>query len=293
MTSDTDRLLALIEGKSTVTSRVGTFVGSANGQALIEIDKSRFPVAFLTTYIPTVYEPVHVWSVDGQWFILGPTVGKPRVGTVLTVSSPRATVSTSQGNVSAIIGGTAPTSGDRVLLDWTEDGPVTGLRLATTAVAPPTPPDPGGGGSTVKEAIFRAIDAGSTDRGSARWWQAQPWASNTTFGAWFYGSQIKDTIPSGAQLVSMEMYINRVQDSGDPPRFTLHTDGWKGGIPGMSAYVAWDPPNGWNAVPSAGWFGSLIAGGPYWGIGLNQGGFNKFAALTQDGLSGALRIKWK
>lgn len=291
--NDTERLLRLIGEKSKVGLRIGKYVGVAGGQAQIDIDESRFPAAFLTAYIPVVNEPVHVWSVDGQWFLLGPTTGKPRVGTVLTLSSPRVTVDTSIGKVVAIIGGAAPSSGDRVLIDWTEDGPVTGLKLATTPVAPTPPPDPGGGGSTIKEAIFRAIDAGSTDRGSARWWQAQPWASNSTFGAWFYGSQIKDTIPAGAQLVSMEMYVNRVKDFGDPPRFTLHTDGWKTGVPGMSAYAAWDPPNGWNAVPNNGWFGSLIAGGPYWGIGLNQGGDNRFAALTQDGLSGALRIKWR
>lgn len=289
--NDTDRLLKLVGEKSTVTSRIGTYAGTSGGQALIDIDKSRFPATFLTGYLPIVNEPVHVWSVDGSWFLVGPTSGRPATGIVATVSAGRVTATTDFGKFTMPAVGTLPTSGQTIAIGW--PGPVCLGALSTQPIAPPVPPDPGGGGVTVKEALFRAIDAGSTDRGPARWWQAQPWASNTTFGAWFYGSQIKDTIPSGAQLVSMEMYINRVQDSGDPPRFTLHTDGWKGGVPGMSAYVAWDPPNGWNAVPSAGWFGSLIAGGPYWGIGLNQGGFNKFAALTQDGLSGALRIKWK
>lgn len=291
--SDTDRLLALIGEKSTVTARVGVFVGSSGGQALVDMDGTRFPVSFQSGFIPVVNEPVHVVSIDGQWFLLGPTTAKPRVGTVLTVSSPRLTLSTSQGNLSAIIGGTAPSSGDRVLIDWTEDGPVSGLRLATTPVAPTPPPAPGGGGATVKEATFRAIDAGSTDRGSARWWQSQPWASDSTYGAWFYGNQIHDTIPAGSQLVSMEMYIVRTQDSGSAPNFALHTSPQKGNVPTMGSLFPWDPPNGWNAVPSGAWFAALIGGGTYYGVGLNQGGFNKFASLAQDGLSGALRIKWK
>lgn len=60
----------------------------------------------------------------------------------------------------------------------------------------------------------------------------------------------------------------------------------------MSAYVPWDLPNGWNTLP-AGWFEQLMGGGGYFGIGLNQGGYNKFASLAEDGLSGALRMKWR
>lgn len=290
--NDTARLLELISTKSTVTTRIGTYVGLADGQALIDMDENRFPVRFLTGIIPAIGEPVYVWAVDGQWFLVGPTQTKPNVGTVVTVSSPMVSLLTSVGSVSAIIGGAAPTSGDRVLIDWTEDGPVSGLKLATTPTTPVTPPDPGGGGSTVKEAIFRAGDAGSTDRGSPRWWTGQPWASDSTYGAWFYGTAIKDTIPAGAALVSAEIFINRVQDSGAAPRFTLHTSAFKGGIPAMSSVLVWDPPNGWNTLP-AGWFDALIGGGAYWGVGLNQGGFNKFASLAEDGLSGALRLKWR
>lgn len=290
---DTERLLELIGKKSTVELVVGTFVGMSNGKALVDVNQSRFPASLFDGQIPAVNDPVHVLSLDGRWLMVGPTRAKPRVGTVVTVSSPNVSILTSQGTISAIIGGATPGSGDRVLIDWTEDGPVSGLRLANTPVAPVPPPDPGGGGATIKEATFRAVDAGSTDRGAARWWQAQPWASNSTYGAWFYGSQIKDTIPATATFVSMEIYINRVQDSGSAPNFTLHTLPVKTGVPPMSGPLAWDPANGWNTVPNNGWFAALIAGGAYYGIGLNQGGFNKFASLAEDGFSGALRIKWK
>lgn len=289
--TDTDRLLDLIDDKSTVTIRTGSFVGIADGRALIDLGGNRFPVAFSNGSIPTLNDPVNVCSVDGTWYLLGPSQPKPNVGTVITVSTQTLTLQTSVGIVTAIIGGTPPSSGDRVTIQWTEDGAVSGLRLATTPTLT-APPNTGGGGSVVKEATFRAIDAGSTDRGAARWWQAQPWASNSTYGAWFYGTQIKSTIPSGSTPISAEIYINRVQDQGDAPRFALHTSPTKGGVPTMSAYVPWDLPNGWNTLP-AGWFEQLMGGGGYFGIGLNQGGYNKFASLAEDGLSGALRMKWR
>lgn len=289
--NDTDRLLDLIAKKSKVITRVGTFAGISAGQALIDIDQSRFPAAFLTAYVPSVNEPVHVWSVDGSWFLLGPTTGRPGVGVVTTVGSGVVNVTTDFGEFSMPSVGTAPTSGQKVGISW--PGPVCLGALSVQPASPTPPPTPGGGGATVKEATFRAIDAGSTDRGATRWWTAQPWASNSTYGAWFYGTQIKDTIPAGSQLVSMEMFINRVQDQGSSPNFALHTSPGKAGVPAMGSLFPWDPPNGWNPVPNNAWFAALIAGGSFYGVGLNQGGYSKFASLAQDGLSGALRIKWR
>lgn len=289
--SDVDRLTALIGEKSRIVRHIGTFVDVQDGQALIDLAEGRFPASFLTGYVPATNEPVHVWSIDGAWFLIGPTAGKPGVGVVSTIGGGRVTVTTDFGNLTMEYVGTAPTSGDTVAILW--PGPVCVGKLSVQPVTPTPPPDPGSGGSTVKEVIFRAIDAGSTERGAARWWQAQPWASSSTYGAWFYGTQIKDTIPAGSTLVSMEMYIRRVQDSGFDPRFTLHTSPTKAGIPSMSGYLEWDPPNGWNYVPNAAWFAALIGGGTDYGIGLNQGGYNKFASLAEDGLSGALRIKWR
>lgn len=292
--NDVTQLQKLLDGKSTVTARVGVFVGTEAGQALVDMGGERFPTQMVGSYVPAVNDPVHVWSIDGAWFLVGSSRAKPTVGTVLTVSSPNVTVDTSQGVVPAVIGGTAPTSGQRVVLHWTEDGPVTGVILASTPATPEVPATPVTPPSAVREVVFRPIDAGSTDRVSARWWQAQPWASNTTYGAWFYGSQIKDTIPSGAVFVSLEFYVNRVQDSGGAPRFALHSSPTKAGVPSVTAYAEWDPPNGWGIPPGASaWFDALKAGGAQYGVALNQGGFNKFASLAQDGMSGALRIRWR
>lgn len=288
--TDADDILDMFGDKSRVVARVGRYVGTASGQALIDMDNQRFPAAFLTAYVPMSNEPVHVWGVDGTWFLLGPTRGRPGTGVVSSVASLQATVVTDHGTFTMPYVGTAPTATQVVAILW--PGPTCLGALSVQPAAPVVPPDPGGGGTVVKEATFLAIDAGSTDRGSPRWWQAQPWASNTTYGAWFYGNQIKDTVPVGSTLVSAEIYINRVYDTGAAPNFALHDAGTKGPIPGFGSNVVWDPPNGWNALPG-GWFAALIGGGAYAGIGLNQGGFNKFASLAQDGFSGALRFKWK
>lgn len=285
---------AILQGdeQPRVAVRKATFVGVVDKFARVDMGDSRFICDFGPGYIPVVGETVRIWSVGDQ-HLLFPAGPRPNVGTVMTVSTTAASVATSVGTFSMPFAGTAPKSGDRVGIVWSEDGPWCTSTLSSTPPPPEPPPDPGGG-TTLRSATFRAIAAGSTDRGQARWWQAQPWASNTTFGAWFYGSQIKDTIPAGAVLESMEIYINRVQDSGAAPNFTLHQSGWMQGVPIMSGALPWDPPNGWNFVPNAAWFTELSgAGSTWWGIGLNQGGFNKFASLAQDSMSGALRITWR
>lgn len=287
---DTDAVLKLLGEKSRVVARVGRYVGVVGGQAIVDIDQSRFPTTFLTGFLPVPNDPVHVWSVNGMWFLVGPASGRPSFGVVTTVTGGRVTVTSDFGNFTMPHIGAAPTSGDTVGISW--PGPVCLGRLSVQPDVPVTPTDPGSGGGLLKDATFMAVDAGSTDRGSARWWTGQPWASSSTYGAWFYGTQIKDTVPAGSAVESMEIFIRRVQDQGDAPRFTLHTSAYKGGVPGMSPYLTWDPPNGWNQVP-AGWASALIGGGGYWGVGLNQGGWNKFASLAEDGFSGALRIKWR
>lgn len=283
---------AILSGDSgpRLNVRKATFVGVVDRMAQVDMGDSRFVCDFGAGYIPVVGETVRVWSVGDQ-HLLFPAGPRPAVGTVLTVASGVATINTSTGQVIAAFAGTAPASGDRVGIVWSEDGPWCTQRLSNTPEAPEPIPDPGAG--TIRSATFRAIDAGSTDRGSARWWTDQPWASESTFGAWFYGSQIKDTIPAGAQLLSMEMYISRTKLRSELANFTLHQSGWKQGVPVMSGRLAWDPGNGWNYVPNQSWFAALIGGGDWWGIGLDQGGWSRFSSLAEDSMSGALRISWR
>lgn len=291
MIDEASQILKGLDERTPVAARRGTFIEvSSTGGAVVDMGDSRFVCDFGAGIIPVLGETVIVLSL-GQRHILLPSTPKPGVGTVMTETSGIVTVQTVAGEFSMPYVGEPPTSGDLVALGWSEGPRCLGVLTPPPGSPDPTP-DPGAG--AIRSAIFRAIDAGSTDRGAPRWWTAQPWASNTTFGAWFYGNQIKDTIPSGATLVSLEFYASWQQRQGDAPRFALHNQASKGGVPGYGGYTPWSPNGGWQVPPDPGtWFTELKAGGPRLGIGLNQGGYNKFSSLAQDSMSGALRISWR
>lgn len=294
---DADAIAKLLEGKSRVTPYVGRYVGPSEMHALVDLGDQRITVPFTGGFVPAINETVHVWSIDGVLFMIGPTVPKPGGGVVATVAGDYVNVTTDFGTFLMPYGPPSdpPTSGDSVGINWS--WPPWCMKLSTSPDPPPPPPAPGGGGTpgpVTRTTEFRAIDAGSTDRGSTRWWTPSPYASNSTYGAWFYGDQIKGTIPANAEFVSLEIFIVYSQRRGDPPRFALHGDARKGGVPGFGGYVTWAPGEGWQTPPdAAGWFNALKAGGDRWGVGLNQGGYNIFKSLAQDGMSGALRITWK
>ena len=272
--------------------RKATFVGVVDGFAQVDMGDSRFVCDFGSGYIPNVGEIVRVWTVGDQHFVF-PSGPRPAAGTVLTVSETTVTVQTLTGNLTIPFLAAAPASGDRVGIVWSEDGPWCAGKLSSTP-PPPTPiPEPGGG-MTQRSAVFRAIDAGTANQGSANWWQPQPWASETTLGGWFYGGQIKDTIPAAARFVSMEFYASWQSRYGGAPRWGVHRLPFKSGVLAVDGAAEWVPAQGWNSLPWAGdWFNALKTGGPYYGIGLQHGGWNKFSSLAEDGMSGALRITWK
>lgn len=282
--------------KSTVTPRVGRYVGNDGVFALVDLGDQRVPVRFGTPWVPQINEPVWVDSIDGVLRVAGPTLPKPGVGIVLTITGTQAVVQTDFGDFAMPVAPTdpMPSSGDTVGISWSSQPWCTLLIEVPDPPAPPPPPTPPGQEWQTTE--FRAIDAGSTDRHQARWWTGQPRAGNSTYGAWFYGTAIKDTIPAGAQFGGLEFYVSRVHDSGGAPRFTLHSDPFKAGVPAMGSVFEWDPPHGYQ-TPPAPWaevfFHDLIGGGSRFGVGLNQGGNHIFANLAQDGMSGALRIRWR
>lgn len=292
-----------VDEKSTLTPRVGRYVGADGLNALVDLGDQRVPVQFATPWVPLINEPVWVDSVDGLLRLVGPTTPKPGIGVVETINSAgtSAVVQTDFGTYTLTVAPTdpMPTSGDTVGIHWSSQPWCTLLIDVPEPEAPP--PAPGGGGSTVKTAEFRAVDAGSTDRGAPRWWNAQPWSSDSTYGAWFYGNQIKDTIPVGAQLAHdddgsplLQFFVAWDRRRYGGSRFTLHSDATKAGVPAMSGFTVWNPDGGWQTPPNAQeWFDALKAGGDRYGVGLNQGGYEQFKSLAQDGMSGALRISWR
>ena len=286
--------------KSTVIPRIGRYVGADGMNASVDLGDQRVPVQFATAWVPQINEAVWVDSVDGTLRLIGPTSPKPGIGVVETITGGSAVVQTDFGKFTMVVAPTdpMPTSGDTVGIQWSSQPWCTLLVDVPDPDVPPPPPV--GGGSELRTVEFRAIDAGSTDRDRPRWWQAQPWASESTYGAWFYGQQIKDTIPAGAQLhyvdgvPQLQFFVawNRRRYGGS--RFALHSDPVKAGVPAMSGSTVWNPGDGWQTPPNAQeWFDALKAGGSRFGVGLNQGGWEEFKSLAQDGMSGALRITWR
>lgn len=273
-----------------VAVRKATFVGVVDKAAQVDMGDSRFLCDFGSGYIPVVGEAVRIWSVGDQ-HMLFPAGPRPNVGTVSTVANNRASIATSVGTITAFYAGVAPSSGDRVGIVWSEDGPWCSTRLSSSPPPPEPPPNPGGGGG-VRSAIFRVTDTGSTDRNRARWWTSRPMASSSTYGAFFYGTQIRDTIPDNATLVKLEFYVSWQQRQGGTPNFALHNLARKAGVPSMGSSTAWAPGGGWQTPPmAAAWFNGLKGGGMY-GIGLNQGGWNIFSSRADNSMTGALRITW-
>lgn len=293
---DDAAVMRLLSEKSRVSSYVGRYVTNDGMSAVVDFGDQRITVPFETDYVPQVNEPVVIRAIDGRVALVGPSNPKPGTGTVTTVSSTMVKVDTDFGSFTMPFAGEAPTSGNTVGISWSSMPWC--VKLSTSPDPVPPPPDPsGGGGTQVRTAEFRAVQAGSTDRNAPRFWTDRPYASSSTYGLWFYGSQIKDTIPANAEFVSLEIYIAYNQRQGDPPRFMLHSDQYASGIPSMTGTWTWDAPSGWqvpvNDSVAGTWFSALKAGGDRAGVGLNQGGYNIFKSLAQDGQSGALRIKWR
>lgn len=285
-----DALFSMFGGKAKVTIWPGSFVGLEGTWAMCDIangsEVGRVPARTTTSYRPEINESVFVAAVDGDYFMLGPSLPKPPQGTVTSVGTNVVTVSTDQGDVTATVGvGTTLSTGQVVKLFWSGGAHV--LAALTAAPTPPTPPPAPGSGTSKHVDEFTAVDAGSYSGG--RWWQPQPWASDSTLGAWFMGRKIRDTL-QGAPVSRIQMFAAVAQQFGANPNIGLHSHASKpGGSPTISGATPIAVRSGqWVDLPVS--FGQALSNGSALGVGLSHGGFNKFSSLAQDARSGALRI---
>lgn len=279
----------LLGDKAKVTMWLGQFVALDGVWAMVDIsngdEAGRIPARVTTPYRPEVGEQVFVVAIDGKYFLLGPAMPKPAQGTVSAVGPNTATVATDQGDVTATIGvGMTLSAGQVVKLFWSDGAHV--LAALTAAPTPPAPPPPPNSGPSTHVDVFTAVDAGSFSGG--RWWQPQPWASDSTLGAWFYGSKVRDTL-RGATVRKVELFASVAQRFGNLPNFGYHPHGAKPAAgPSIQAARAIDVADGrWITLPVS--FGQYLADN-VGGIGLVHGGYNKFRSLAADAQSGALRI---
>jgi hypothetical protein len=289
--STADVIREALRNTPRLTALVGTFVGFEGGMPLVDVGGGRIPVATFGGIFPIVNESCHVWFINGSPFLMGPTAPKPGIGTVTAVDGDLVTVQTDAGDVILpFYAGYSPAVDDIVKIDWSS-APAVAWVLSTQPDAEPAPPAPGGGtGESVQ--VFTAVDAGSHDPAYG-WHLADVWASNSKIGAWFYGTKISDTVPASATILSVEMYMAPTKILG-VPNLVAHANPVRpaGGLAISSANVPVGIAAGWVGLPIA--FGQhLKAGGSSFGVGVNHGGFSKFASLAQDPMSGALRIRYK
>lgn len=282
-----DEIARQLDGKSNVLTLVGTFVGVANGIYVVDVGGNRIPADLGSSYLPEVNESVWVWFIDGVPFVKGPTTFRPDRGTVVSVASGIVTLSTAAGNIGMKYTGTTPSAGQVMGILW-HGGP-TAFLLSTSPAGNTPPPAPGGGGAQQHVDRFAAnTDSGSWRSGNG-WWTSQIRAGDTNLGAWFYGTKIADTLPSGATIQRVQIWISG-SISGAAPNFALHPHASRpGGAPSLSGSTAIGVSGGWVDLPLS--FGQALRNGNgSYGVGINHGGNSIFNSVTDDGQSGTLVI---
>lgn len=287
MIDTSDQILALLAKKSQVTTLVGKFVSGSTAGCVVDVGGGRISAQFGTSFLPDINESVWVWFIDGNPFMMGPSVPKPGVGTVVSIAAGLVTLTTAFGPFTLPYDSRlTPTAGQVMKLTWQGGG----FAIAVLSAVPVDPTAPGAPatGATTHVDTFTAIDAGS--RQSSGWWTSKVYASDSNLSAWFYGSKIADTLSASAVPTKIEIYITADQIQGGSPNFALHPHQTRpAGNPTLTSSTAVAVAPGWVTLPS-GFATALKTGGGSAGIGLNHGGYNIFKSLAQDGQSGALRI---
>lgn len=275
--------LDLISEKSTVRRAVAVYRGISGSRVLVDFDGRRIPAYSFAGYVPELNEPVWVEILDGVAYMGGPTLPKPAEGVVQTFSPGTATVSTSLGPVTATVAaGATLVALDIVKLYWANGAHVLGKIGSNAPPIVPPAPAPAPARRTV---VFTAIDSGSFD---GRWWTGDVYSSASNRGAWFYGSKIRDTIPSSAYIASAEVYLPNPKRLLGARPFGRHGHGTKpAGAPSIVDTSTLSATSGWVPIPTA-LVDALKTGTG--GVGFALGGYNIWPGVQADGQSGALRI---
>jgi hypothetical protein len=288
-----ERKLATIP---TVKLATGTFVTS-NTDGTVSIDFGQGAVTCLSAgfFQPLPGIAVRCLITDDGTVMLGPSAAISAYGTVTATGATTVTVTTSAGSrqLPFLASYTPRTIGDIVEIDWADSGMVQGKVSAVPAAsyAPVTAP-PG-----AFTADFRATDSGTFYVPGGAYNTTDIWCTSTgnNRGAWFYGTTIADTIPDGATISRVQIYINEFynQFPGSFALIGLHPLTTKSGSPTVTSAIAISAGSGWKDLPTA--FGNALKTGASYGIGTGSSGssgYHKFLNRVADADSGMLRIDW-
>jgi hypothetical protein len=271
---------------------VGTFV-STNSNGTVQVDFGNGPISCQSAS-PT--QPLPGDSVvciqnGASTVMLGPSSPRSPYGTVTATGSPTITVTTSSGSQQLFYVTTyTPTIGDTVVISG---GIVVGKASGTPAGNYAPPP------AAPKKYLveFVARDSGTYYVPGSVYNNTDVWCTSTgnNIGAWFYGTSIADTIPNGAVINSVQLYVEEFYNEFPFSRalIGLHALTSKSGAPSISSAVAIPGGAGWITLPTS--FGDALKTGTRKGVGTGSSGgsgFHKYRGRSADADSGKLRIGW-
>lgn len=269
---------------------VGTFVGpGTDGAVLVDFGEGSVSCSSAGFFEPLAGESVRCLQVGPVTVMIGPAAARTAIGTVTGTGSPTLTVLVGGVSYSLpyLLSYASPTINDVVLIDWSSGGVVVGEVTA----APSSSYTPPAGAVTTYTADFRAKDSGSYQSGS--WNKLDVWCSDTNIGAWFYGTVIGDTIPNGAEIISVQVYVPEFYNAFPTSLATIgmHSLATKAGAPTVTNAVTISKGTGWKTLPDS--FGDSLKTGTRKGLGTDHGGYHKFTSRSADADSGKLRITWR
>lgn len=260
----------------------GEYVGRLDGTYTVDVGGGRIPAAMMCPP-PQVGDAVHVWCMNGQWFVMGMVVQPPSEGAVGFVTASDAQVITDDGTFMVpLFVGQTPASGDVVELGYGEQGLFILGRRSVAVVPPVAPPAPAVAGGA-RTTIFRATGSGSAKRGSDDWFTNEVHASASNVGVFVYGSKVRDTLAAAKSVAKVEIWLRTVRDSGNQPLIGVHPLERRAGPTPMIAQrkPLADPLNGWHDITE--FAASLRAGG---GVGFDGAGYTYFEGIPFDGKAG-------
>jgi hypothetical protein len=255
-------------------------------RALVDFNGGRVPAYILPGMAPMLNESVWVEVVDGVAYLHGPTTLRSDEGTIVTAADGVAAVTTATGDATAAYEDGIPLSpGDVVRLSWGPSGAWI-LGVAIEAVPPDVPPSPDSVGDR-RTVEFSALDSGSYQPGYG-WRTKDVWSSENNSGGWFYGTQIKDTIPDTASIVTAQIYLPAPTKLSGARPFGRHGHASKpGGALTFSDTSTLAGTSGWVDIPTSLIDHLKVNDG---GLGFGTGGYNIWPGTQRDGQSGKVRV---
>lgn len=233
---------------------------------------------------------VRVFWVGGQ--PVCQTVAGVALGTVASVGTNVVTVTGDDGLSYTYphAFGAAYSAGQRVALN--HDAEVVLFRLSTdpTAKAPATPTQAPVSGSVTR--TFYPIDSCNWWSSGGRWDAPYAEVSVSRSGYYFYGNQIRNTIPNSATVTSVRIVLRELWDRvpGVPSQLGVHASGFRP-VSGPLALTGSVPVSGSGTFPLTAAMGDALKTGSARGVGFAQNtGWRRFDGFSR---SGALTITWE